>query len=97
MANFASHYDVVIIGAGAAGLAAALRLHATNLKMLVLEARNRPGGRAWTHHEARGPIDMGAGWLHSADRNPLVTVAERQGFTIDRSTPPWQKPMPEHL
>ncbi len=34
---------------------------------------------------------MGAGWLHSADRNPLVQVAEGLGFAIDRSTPPWQK------
>ncbi len=97
MANFALQYDAVIIGAGAAGLAAALSLASSNLQILVLEARHRPGGRAWTQRDAIAPIDMGAGWLHSADRNPLVSIAESQGLVIDRSTPPWQKPMPEHL
>ena len=97
MANFASHYDVIIVGAGAAGLAAAHALALAPLNTLVLEARNRPGGRAHTFSDPLGPIDMGAGWLHSADRNPLVAVAQKQGLTIDRSPPPWQKPMPASL
>jgi monoamine oxidase len=37
------------------------------------------------------PIDLGCGWLHSADENPLVALAEAQGLTIDRSRPPWTK------
>jgi len=64
MANSASHYDVIIVGAGAAGLAAAHALALAPLNILVLEARNRPGGRAHTFSDPLGPIDMGAGWLH---------------------------------
>ena len=97
MAKFAAHYDVIIVGAGAAGLAAAHALAPAQLNCLVLEARNRPGGRALTYSAPIGPVDLGAGWLHSADRNPLVAVAQKQGLTIDRSSPPWQKPMPESL
>ncbi|CAF3165737.1 unnamed protein product [Rotaria sp. Silwood2] len=59
--------DVVIIGAGAAGIAAAIELQSTNLSILVLEARNRIGGRAYTDEETFTsiPIDLGASWIHS--------------------------------
>lgn len=80
---------VVVIGAGAAGLAAAQRLHAAGIAVRVIEARDRPGGRAWTAELAGLPLDLGCGWLHSADRNPLVAVAEAQGFDIVRVRPPW--------
>lgn len=83
--------DVVIVGAGAAGIAAGRRLVASGLTFTILEARDRSGGRAHTEAHAGMPLDMGCGWLHSADRNPLVGLAEDAGFAIDRSTPPWQK------
>ncbi|CAF3792487.1 unnamed protein product [Rotaria sp. Silwood1] len=59
--------DVVIVGAGAAGIAAAIELQSTNLSFLVLEARNRIGGRAYTDEETFTsiPIDLGASWIHS--------------------------------
>ena len=38
------------------------------------------------------PIDLGCGWLHSADRNPWVAIAEEQRRTIDRTPPPWRRP-----
>ncbi|CAF1291283.1 unnamed protein product [Rotaria sordida] len=59
--------DVVIIGAGAAGLAAGIGLQSTNLTFLILEARNRVGGRAHTDFETftPTPIDLGASWIHS--------------------------------
>ncbi len=83
-------YDVIVVGAGAAGLAAATRLASTGLRFLVLEARDRPGGRAWTCEiEGGHSVDLGCGWLHSADRNPFVAIAERQGRAIDKSPPPW--------
>jgi monoamine oxidase len=83
-------FDVVVVGAGAAGLAAAERLAASGLSFLVLEARDRPGGRAWTVTLANGEIaDLGCGWLHSAETNPFAAIAERQGRTIDKSPPPW--------
>ncbi len=53
----------------------------------------RLGGRAWTINDPSGfAIDLGCGWLHSADRNPWVPVAEEQGRTIDKTPPPWRRP-----
>jgi len=76
--------DVVIIGAGAAGISAARRLDGSGLSTLVLEALPRRGGRAWTWTVAGLPLDLGCGWLHSADRNPWSRVAEQSGFALDR-------------
>jgi monoamine oxidase len=88
-----SDTEVVIIGGGAAGIAAARRLTQAAIKYLVLEARARLGGRAWTVIDpGGGALDLGCGWLHSADRNPWTKVAEELGRAIDRSAPPWQKP-----
>jgi monoamine oxidase len=87
-----SDIDVAIIGAGAAGLAAARTLEGSGLSSLVLEARDRIGGRAHTIMTRAGiPFDLGCGWLHSADRNPFVAIAEGLGFEIDRSLPPWRQ------
>src|SRR5437773_12415885 len=57
---------VVVIGAGAAGLAAARRLHERGMQVDVLEARDRIGGRVWTMHpESLGqPVELGAEFLH---------------------------------
>ena len=71
--------DVVIIGAGAAGIAAARRLAASHLSAIVLEATARGGGRAWTCEVAGVRLDLGCGWLHSADRNPWTRIAEGGG------------------
>lgn len=87
-----SDIDVAIIGAGAAGLAAARTLEGSGLSSIVLEARDRIGGRAHTIMTRAGiPFDLGCGWLHSADRNPFVAIAEGLGFEIDRSLPPWRQ------
>jgi monoamine oxidase len=87
-----SDIDVAIIGAGAAGLAAARTLEGSGLSSIVLEARDRIGGRAHTIMTSAGiPFDLGCGWLHSADRNPFVKIAEDLGFEIDRSLPPWRQ------
>lgn len=58
--------DVAIIGAGAAGLAAAAALAGSKLSVLVLEARDRVGGRIWTRHESglAAPIELGAEFIH---------------------------------
>lgn len=82
--------DVLIVGAGAAGLAALDRLRREPIETLVLEARDRIGGRAFTLAAPGAlPLDLGCGWLHSADRNPLVALIEQKGFTIDKTPPPW--------
>ena len=84
--------EVVVIGGGAAGIAAARRLCAASVPCLLVEARPRLGGRGYTVIDEAGfALDLGCGWLHSADRNPWVAVAQEQGATIDKSVPPWQR------
>jgi monoamine oxidase len=74
--------DVVIIGAGVAGLTAAKRLLEQGRSVIVLEARNRIGGRAWTDTTLGLPIDRGAQWLHNAYINPMVGEARRLGIRL---------------
>jgi len=89
-----SEVDVTVIGAGAAGVAAAHELAAARLDVLLVEARDRIGGRAWTLSEGQPcPLDLGCGWLHSAELNPWVRIAQDLGFTIDKATPPWARQM----
>jgi monoamine oxidase len=83
--------DIAVIGAGAAGIAAARRLARTEVDFVVLEARSRVGGRAWTAQQGGYPLDLGCGWLHSGDRNPWARIAEAAGFTIDRTPAPWTR------
>src|SRR3954453_3585748 len=60
---------------------------------MLREAPPRLGGRAWTiSDDPLCPIDLGCGWLHSADRNPWHRIAEAQGRSIDRTPPPWMRP-----
>jgi len=83
-------FDVVIVGAGAAGIAACRHLAAAKLRVVVLEARDRIGGRAWTVPTAIGkPIDLGCEWLHSADINPWSEIAVTLGFSLDKMPPDW--------
>jgi monoamine oxidase len=89
----ANDTEVAIIGGGAAGIAAGRRLHQAGIDCLLIEARPRLGGRAWTVGEASGfALDLGCGWLHLANRNPWVAIAEAQGRTIDKTPPPWARP-----
>lgn len=83
--------DVLIIGGGAAGIGAGLRLASAGVDHLIVEARARLGGRGWTIDDDH-PLDMGCGWLHSADENPWTDIAAAQGRTIDRTPPPWTRP-----
>ncbi|MFT8243739.1 flavin monoamine oxidase family protein [Roseomonas sp. BN140053] len=75
--------DLLILGAGAAGIAAAREAAARGLSCLVLEARGRAGGRAATDNATLGaPFDLGATWLHQANSNPLVPLAREAGFRL---------------
>jgi monoamine oxidase len=87
-----SSVDVAIIGAGAAGLGAADALKNSGLSVLVLEARDRVGGRAHTIMASPDvTFDVGCGWLHSADQNSFVKIAEELNFEINKSLPPWRE------
>jgi monoamine oxidase len=85
-------HDIVIVGAGAAGVAAARWLRSQGVDPLIVEARNRVGGRAWTDTTLLGaPIDMGGAWLHSAGNNPWTAYARGAGFEIIERLPSWQR------
>jgi monoamine oxidase len=92
MTSLPSSVDVAIIGAGAAGLGAANALKNSGLSVLVLEARDRVGGRAHTIMASPDvTFDVGCGWLHSADQNTFVKIAETLGFEINKNLPPWRE------
>jgi monoamine oxidase len=92
MSSLPSNVDVAIIGAGAAGLGAAHALKDSGLSVIVLEARDRVGGRAHTIQAAPDVVfDVGCGWLHSADENSFVPIAEQLDFAIDKTLPPWRE------
>ena len=84
-----SEVDIAIVGGGAAGIGAARRLAASNYSTLLLEADSRLGGRAWTRDISGLRVDLGCGWLHSAERNSWIPIAEAAGLSIDRSKPQW--------
>ena len=83
-------FDVVVVGAGAAGISALRRLAGSGLSSIALEARSRIGGRAQTVLARPDlPVDCGCGWLHSADVNPLAKLVVEAGFEVDRTPPHW--------
>lgn len=69
--------NILIIGAGMAGLAAANKLNAAGFKTTVLEARDRIGGRIHTNYELGFPLDLGASWIHGSQKNPLIGLAKK--------------------
>ncbi len=82
-----SVFDVAIIGAGAAGIAAARRLGAAGKRIIMLEARDRAGGRAAVDESLGAPADLGAAWLHFARINAWTPLAEAGGFTVLKRDP----------
>ncbi len=72
--------DIVVIGAGAAGVGAGLALARAGASFIVLEAKDRIGGRAYSDTSSLGHLwDHGCHWLHSADKNVLRRVADKIG------------------
>lgn len=68
--------DVIVIGAGVSGLAAARHLADHGRTVTVLEGRDRIGGRIWTDTSWPGvPMDLGASWIHGIEGNPIHRIA----------------------
>lgn len=83
--SFAADPDVIIIGAGMAGIAAARVVMEAGRLPVVLEARERMGGRAYTESRTFGfPHDHGAAWFEAVGRNPLVPLARGLGYQMAR-------------
>jgi monoamine oxidase len=83
--------DIVVIGAGAAGIAAARRIQAANRRVIVVEASGQIGGRCLTDTATFGvPFDRGARWIHNPETNPMVKLARNAGLDIS-AAPPGQK------
>ncbi|MEY2934913.1 MAG: hypothetical protein RL033_5662 [Pseudomonadota bacterium] len=77
--------DVLVIGAGIAGLTAARDLAVDGYNVAILEARERIGGRIWTSRELGLPADLGASWIHGFEDNPIARLAQRHGIAVVRT------------
>lgn len=84
-----NEFDIVIVGGGAAGIGAARRLAPSGRSILLLEAGANLGGRARTCHLRGLHLDLGCGWLHSADRNAWASAARHAGIPLDDRVPAW--------
>src|SRR6202795_2629564 len=83
--------DVVIVGAGAAGIAAARRFAAAGRRYVLVEASDHIGGRCITDTKTFGvPFDRGAHWIYAPDLNPLTKLTPRRGIEV-YPAPPSQK------
>lgn len=81
--------DIVIVGGGAAGVGAARHLASSGLSTCLLEATSRLGGRACTQEICGLDLDLGCGWLHSADRNSWAAIARSAAIPLDQSRAAW--------
>jgi len=81
----ASGEQVLVIGAGIAGLAAAFRLRELGYRVTVLEARNRIGGRILTDRSLGVPVDLGAAWIQGIEENPITDLATRYKLAMHPS------------
>ena len=79
----AQSVDVVIIGAGLAGLAAARDVSRAGLSFVILEARDRVGGRTWSHHMPNGGVvEIGAGWINDVNQTRMIGLVRQFGLEL---------------
>src|SRR5262245_45158922 len=83
--------DAIVIGAGAAGLAAACELCGSGLSVLVVEARDRVGGRCWSRREPglAVPVEMGAEFIHGRPQATLSLLEKAGIATVERTGKRW--------
>ena len=80
------HFDTIVVGAGVAGLTAARLLARSGQRVVVLEARDRIGGRVWTDRTDGHVMDRGASWIHGIDDNPVAAAAAAFGMPMHEYT-----------
>jgi monoamine oxidase len=73
---------ILVVGAGVSGLTAARLLHDSGFEVVVLEAKDRIGGRAWTRELGGVPVDLGAMFVHGTEGHPGAAVLESKGVAI---------------
>ncbi|MGW3127346.1 flavin monoamine oxidase family protein [Streptomyces sp. NPDC001123] len=78
--------DTIVVGAGMAGLTAARLVHTAGQRVVVLEARDRVGGRLWTDRTAGFSVDRGASWIHGLTGNPLTELVSPLGMETHEFT-----------
>lgn len=76
---------VLVVGAGVAGLAAARALADRGVDVVVLEARDRVGGRVWTERLDGEPIDLGASWIYGTRGNPVFKKAQEWRLPLEET------------
>ena len=79
-------YDTIVVGAGVAGLTAAQLLVRSGRRVVVLEARDRVGGRVWTDRSDGHVLDRGASWIHGIDDSPVAAAAAAFGMPMHEYT-----------
>jgi monoamine oxidase len=79
-------HDVIVVGGGIAGLTAASLLHRAGLKVVILEARDRIGGRVHTAREGSRVTDLGASWIHGINGSPVAEAAAHLGMRTHEFT-----------
>ena len=83
--------DVIVIGAGAAGLAAARSLASRSLRVIVLEARDRAGGRVWSRPSARATVvaELGAEFIHGPAPQTMALLRDAGTAAVDTGGSSW--------
>lgn len=82
--SWAKHfYNTIIIGAGVSGLTAAKQLHQAHQDVLIIEAKDRLGGRVHTDYNWGFAIDLGATWIHGIEHNPLIPLLKQQTIVLN--------------